>query len=104
MDKSVSTTQEWVICPEPEINDILRWHEPIWAMPSKPRGKRHKIGEQAITAQLTNIQDFMQFTVINVEKVGTDQVSLNVKENDIIRRKESTLEQGNCYRLQDIEA
>ena len=91
--------QEWVSCPQPNVNDTLRWNEPIWAAPNKPRGKPDKIGEQEITAQLIGIEEFLKFTVISVKKIGTDDAPLNVKENDTIRRKKSTLEKGNCHKL-----
>ncbi len=94
-------TQEWAPCPEPEISDTLRWNEPVWASPNKPRGKLDKIGEQEVIAQLIGIQDFLQFTVISVKKLGAGEVPLTVKENDTIRRKKSTLEQGDCCKLSD---
>ncbi len=95
----MSVEQEWVECPKPEINDTLRWNEPIWAAPNKPRGKPDKIGEQEIVAQLTEILDFMQFTVISVKKLDDGMAFLKVKEGDKIRRKRSTLKQGDCHKL-----
>ncbi|MDG1286358.1 MAG: hypothetical protein P8P30_02210 [Rickettsiales bacterium] len=91
-------TQEWVLCPQPEIGDTLRWNEPIWASPNKPRGKPDKIGEQEIIAQLIGIEGFLEFTVISVKKLGAGEAPLKVKENDTIRRKKSTLEQGDCHK------
>ena len=62
--------QEWAPCSNPEVNDTLRWKEPIWAAPNKPRGKPDKIGEQEIVAQLTEVQDFLQFNVISIKKLS----------------------------------
>jgi hypothetical protein len=93
------TAQKWIPCLTPEIGDTLRWNEPLWAAPTKPRGKPDKIGEQEITAQLTGIQDFLEFTVISVKKLGISEALLKVQQSDMIRRKPSTIEQGNCYKL-----
>jgi hypothetical protein len=93
--------QEWVLCPGPRVNNTLRWNEPIWASPNKPRGKPDKIGEQQIVALLTATEGFLQFTVISVSALGDSEAPLSVKENDIIRRKRSTLKQGDCHKLLD---
>lgn len=95
----MTKAQQWVPCAEPEIHDTLRWSEPVWAAPNKPRGKPDKIGEQEITAQLIGVDDVLQFTVISVKKLGTSDAPLKVKENDTIRRKKSTLEKGDCCKL-----
>lgn len=91
--------QEWASCVDPEINDTLRWNEPIWASPNKPRGKPDKIGEQQIIAKLIRVEDFLQFTVISVSKLGEGEASISVKVSDTIRRKKSTLELGECHKL-----
>lgn len=93
--------QQWVPCSQPEIGDTLKWNEPIWAAPNKPRGKPDKIGEQEITARLVNIEDVLEFTVIGVKNLSSDEVPLKVKENDHIRRKHTTIEQGFCRKLSD---
>jgi len=95
----MTQTQQWVLCPQPEIDDTLRWNEPLWAAPNKPRGKPDKIGEQQITAQLTGIEDTLQFTVISVKKMDAGNAPLKVKESDTIKRKKSTLELGDCHKL-----
>lgn len=94
-------TQEWTACSTPETGDTLRWNEPLWAAPNKPRGKRDKIGEQEITAQLTGVDDFLELTVITIKKLDTGTAPLSVKEADIIRRKKSSLDKGNCHKLLD---
>ncbi len=101
MVSSMVQNQEWVACSHPEMNDTLRWKEPIWASPNKARGKPDKIGEQEIVAQLIGVADVLKFTVISVKKLEGGEASLNVKENDVIRRKKSTLQQGDCYKLID---
>jgi hypothetical protein len=97
----MDTLQEWIPCLKPEIGDTLRWSEPLWAAPNKPRGKPDKIGEQEIIAQLTAVQDFLEFTVISVKKLGMSEAVLKVQQSDMIRRKPSTIEQGDCYKLLD---
>lgn len=96
----MSTTQEWVSCPQPEIGDTIRWNEPLWAKPNKPRGKRDKIGEQQIIAELTALTDTLELTVISVEKIsGDDDAASTIAIGDTIRRKISTIELGDCYKL-----
>jgi len=95
----MTTTQEWQPCVMPEIGDTLKWNEPLWAAPNKPRGKRDKIGEQEITAELIEIADTLEFKVINVKKLSTDDAPLSVQENDYIRRKQSSIEKGDCQKL-----
>jgi hypothetical protein len=90
--------QEWAVCPKPTKGDVLRWNEPLWAAPNKPRGKRDKIGEQQITAELTSIGDFLNLKVLSVEKLSDGDVPLQVKEGDEIRRKKTSLEQGDCHK------
>lgn len=95
----MTKTQEWAPCLNPQKGDTLRWNEPIWAAPNKPRGKRDKIGEQEIIAELITTQDFLELKVINVKKLSTDEALVTVKENDDIKRKESSLEKGLCHKL-----
>jgi hypothetical protein len=97
----MNTPQEWIPCLTPEIGDTLRWREPLWAAPTKPRGKPDKVGEQEIIAQLTGIQDFLEFNVISVKKLGMSEAALKVQQHDRIRRKLSTIEQGECHKLLD---
>lgn len=90
--------QKWIPCNTPQIGETLKWNEPLWAAPNKPRGKRDKIGEQEIIAELISMQDFLEFTVISVKKLSGDNASLQVCEGDKIRRKSSTLKLGECQK------
>lgn len=92
-------TQKWQPCPRPEIGDTLKWEEPLWAPPNKPRGKPDKIGDQEIIAKYIALQDTMEFQVMRVTKLSTGAAPLKVKENDIIRRKQSSIAKGNCQKL-----
>lgn len=79
-----------------KVNDVLKWNEPIWAAPNKPRGKRDKIGEQEVTGRVTTISDVIEFEVLGVQKVSDDESQLTVVQGDIIKRKKLSLEKGNC--------
>ena len=83
--------QEWQVSVTPQINDTLKWNEPIWAAPNKPRGKRDKIGEQEIIALLISIKDVLELKVISVKNLSSANVLLSVKENDEIKRKQSSI-------------
>ena len=91
--------QEWQVCVIPQINDTLKWNEPIWAAPNKPRGKRDKIGEQEIIALLISIKDVLELKVISVKNLSSGNVLLSVKENDEIKRKQSSIEKSHCFKL-----
>lgn len=93
------TTQEWTPCTTPKVGDVLKWNEPLWAAPNKPRGKRDKIGEQEIIAELVGIVDFLELKVQSVQNLSGDNVPLSVKEGDYIKRKQSSLEKGECHKL-----
>lgn len=93
------TTQEWKPCTAPKVGDILKWNEPLWAAPNKPRGKRDKIGEQEIIAELVGIVDFLELKVQKVQKLSGDDAPLSVREGDYIKRKQSSLEKGDCHKL-----
>jgi len=88
----------WIACDKPKLGDILRWDEPLWAKPNKPRGKRDKIGEQQIIAELLTRSDFLELKVISVKKISNGDTPLNVVPDDIIKRKKSTLELGDCLK------
>lgn len=90
--------QEWAPCQELNIGDVLRWNEPLWAKPNKPRGKRDKIGEQQITAQLMATGEVLELKVLSLEKISSGDEPLKVKEGDNIRRKKTTIEQGSCHK------
>jgi len=95
----MTTQQQWTPCTTPKLGDTLKWDEPLWAAPNKPRGKRDKIGEQEITAKLIHNCDALEFDVISVKKLSSDKTPLSVQEGDTIRRKQSSLEKGNCRKL-----
>ncbi len=94
----MSDKQAWSPCQKPEVGDVLRWNEPLWAAPNKPRGKRDKIGEQQIIAQLITAGEFLNLKVISAEKISTDDAALKVKEGDDIRRKKTSLALGECHK------
>lgn len=94
----MSENQQWVVCQKPELGDVIRWNEPLWAAPNKPRGKPDKIGEQEITAQLIAMGEILNLKVSSVKKISTDDAVLKVKEGDEIRRKRTTIEQGMCHK------
>jgi hypothetical protein len=94
----MSEEQEWVPCEKPAISDILKWTEPLWAAPSKPRGKPDKIGEQEITAELVAVAETLELRVLDVRKLSVEDVPLKVKAGDDIRRKRATLAQGECHK------
>ena len=97
----MSENQSWTPCQRPMVGNILKWNEPLWAKPNKPRGKPDKIGEQQVIAELTNLGDLLELTVVEVTKLSGDDAVLKVKEGDKIRRKKSSLDQGACHRRLD---
>ncbi len=97
----MSEKQEWLPCPEPAKGDVLRWNEPLWAAPNKPRGKPDNIGEQQITARLVVTGGVLELEVLEVKKLSGGNAPLKVKAGDKIRRKESTIRQGSCHKRSD---
>jgi len=95
----MTDNQKWIPCDKPKLGDILRWNEPLWAEPNKPRGKRDKIGEQKIIGELITRTDFLEFKVINVEKISKGDAMIKVAADDVIKRKKSTIELGDCHKL-----
>ena len=95
----MTATQEWNLCLIPQIGDTLKWNEPLWAAPNKPRGKRDKAGEQEIIAELISSTDILEFKVISVKKISSEDAPLTVKENDQIKRKQSSVQKGDCRKL-----
>lgn len=94
----MNTSEEWVPCTQPELGDTLKWKEPLWAAPNKPRGKRDKIGEQEITAKLVGMEDLLEFIVIDIQKLSGGDAPINGRRNDRIRRKETSLQLGACHK------
>lgn len=95
--------REWKPCLKPKLGDSLRWNEPLWAAPTKPRGKRDQIGEQEITAELLKRSDLLTFRVIGVRKISDGEAPITVQPEDIIQRKKTSLEKGNCHKLFAVE-
>jgi hypothetical protein len=93
---AMTDTQKWIPCDKPKLGDTLKWREPMWAEPSKPRGKRDIVGEQEITATLRVRTDFLELIVVDVQKISGDDAPLKVKINDVIKRKKTSLEKGEC--------
>ena len=92
----------WTPCPSPIVADVIRWKEPIWAAPTKKRGKPDKIGEQILTAEVKGLGDFLQLHVRAVEVLSLDagaKAPPGVNVGDNVRRKKSTIERGECQRL-----
>jgi hypothetical protein len=95
----MTDNQKWTPCDKPKLGDTLRWNEPLWAEPNKPRGKRDQIGEQQITAELITRSNVLTLKVSHVEKTSNDDAPLKVKIDDIIKRKKTSLEKGDCQQL-----
>ena len=92
----------WIPCPAPKVADVIRWKEPVWAAPTKKRGRPDAVGEQIVTAEVTALGDILQLNVRAVEVLSLDDGAASapgVKPGDSIRRKKSTLERGECQRL-----
>ncbi len=94
-----SENQEWIPCAHPEIGDTLKWNEPLWAPPNKPRGKRDKIGEQEVIAGLISKRDVLEFRVISVARISVGDIKLTVRGGDVIKRKLASIQKGDCQKL-----
>lgn len=97
------TKESWVACGLPRVSEIIRWREPLWDRPNKPRGKPDKIGEQAITAKVMSAGELMELQVIEVKRLSLSDSAkeppARIKKDDIIRRKLSSIKSGECQRL-----
>jgi hypothetical protein len=95
--------EKWVSCSAPAVSDTIRWREPLWARPNKPRGKPDKIGEQMVTATLITMNELAELQVISVKRLslieGAEDEPPRIKENDMIRRKISSIKSGECQKL-----
>lgn len=98
-----TSKEKWVPCSSLAVSETIRWREPVWDKPNKPRGKPDKIGEQMVTAKLTAIGEVIELQVIAVERLslikGAEDAPSRIKKNDIIRRKASSIQSGNCEKL-----
>lgn len=88
----------WVPCTTPVAGDIIRWEEPLWAKPNKPRGKPQKVGEQRVTGKVVENDELVIIEVMDVEKLTRRPAPLNVKADDIIRRKMTSIAMGDCVK------
>lgn len=97
------TKEQWLPCPSPAASDTIRWREPIWAKPNKPRGKPDQIGEQAVTAKIIAIGDTVELQVIAVKRLslidGAADEPPKFNTGDTIRRKLSSIKMGQCQKL-----
>lgn len=95
--------EQWIPCPKPAVSDTIRWREPMWDKPSKPRGKPDKIGEQGVIAKIVAIGDLVELKVIAVKRLSlidkAKDTQPSIKENDMIRRKMSSIKSGECQKL-----
>ena len=91
----------WTPCPKPKAGDVIRWKEPLWAAPTKKRGKRDKIGEQILTAEVKALGDSLELHIRAAEVLSVDAGATpppGVKIGDTVRRKKSTIELGGAER------
>ena len=95
--------EKWILCSAPSASDTIRWQEPVWAKPNKPRGKPDKIGEQLVTAKLITLNEPAELQVIDIERIslvdGAQNVPSKIAKGDLIRRKISSIKSGNCHKL-----
>jgi len=96
-------TGNWIPCLTPAVSDTIRWREPLWAAPNKPRGKPDKIGEQMVTAKLLVMGEPAELQVIDVQRLslveGAQDAPSKIRKDDMIRRKVSSIKNGDCHKL-----
>lgn len=93
--------ENWIPCPTPVIADVIRWDEPLWDKPNKPRGKPNKIGEQRLTGKVLSAGEFFEIEVFTVVKLTARAAHMNVKAGDTIRRKKTSIALGTCHKQTD---
>lgn len=95
--------ESWTLCPKPAAGDIIRWREPLWDKPNKPRGKPDKIGEQLVTAKMIVADALAELEVIEVKHralaPGFENTPVKISKGDIIRRKMTSIKSGECQKL-----
>jgi hypothetical protein len=100
---TTTSIETWLPCNDPDISDTIRWREPLWAVPTKARGKRDKIGMQMVTAKLIARDEPAELLVIDVQQLslmsGITDAPSNIKKNDMIRRKAASILSGGCEKL-----
>lgn len=98
--KTDMKTEDWIKYTSPAEGLTVRWNEPLWAPPTKARGKQQKMGEQRVTATILSVGDVLEFHVLDIQKISGGGTT-RVQAGDVIRRKPSTLDLGNCYQKRD---
>lgn len=97
------TKEQWIPSPKFDVSDTIRWREPLWDKPSKPRGKPDKIGEQAIVAKVISIEEPVELEVIAVKRLslieGAQEPPVKIQQGDKIRRKAASIKSGACQKL-----
>lgn len=79
------------------VGDVLRWTEPVLALPTQRRGKREQIGQQLVTAKVLAMADVLELKVIKIEILSAPAgFETNIKPADTIRRREASLVAGDC--------
>ena len=94
--------EKWEICKDPQKGDKVKWVEPLWASPNKPRGRRDKVGDQEITAMVINKDEAFELQVISVKKISFGDELLTVKKDDLIKRKQTSIQKGNCHKFSGL--
>ena len=94
--------EKWEICKDPQKGNKIKWIEPLWAAPNKPRGKRDKLGNQEITAIIISIGETFELKVVSINKVSLGDALLTVKKDDLITRKQSSIQKGNCDKFSGL--
>jgi len=93
---------DWQRCEDIFVDDVIRWDEPIWAAPTKKRGKPDAIGQQRVTAKIMAVGDVIELQVTAAEQMsladGITEAPMKVKAGDRIRRKLSSLAAGDCHK------
>ena len=97
------TKEQWIPSSTFAVSETIRWREPLWDKPSKPRGKPDKIGEQAIVAKVISIEEPVELEVISVKRLslmdGANDTPLKIQKGDKIRRKAASIKSGECQKL-----
>lgn len=92
-------TNSWKPCPSPKPGDVIRWKEPLLAAPTQKRGKRDAIGEQAVVASVSEVDEFVVMLVEEVKLLSfttESEPALNLRPGDAIRRRKASLQAGKC--------
>jgi hypothetical protein len=92
---------EWIPCGSGFIEaDVIRWNEAIWH--KRKRGRATKIGERQITGEVIgDTEDWVQLLVRECRALppATVETTSPLTIGADIRRKRTTIEQGQPHRL-----